>query len=64
MEIHDPNDREFWRDYCEKYGMDPDEVVPDDDYPRAPSDEDTPRKSRKRGGFMPFISIGITFGKD
>ena len=64
MEMHDLNDREFWREYCEKYGMDLGEDFFDDDRPRFSSDDDSPRRSRKRGGFTPFISIGITFGKD
>lgn len=64
MEKHDLNDREFWRDYCEKYEMDLGEDFFADDRSRFSSDDDAPRKSRKRGGFMPFISIGITFGKD
>lgn len=67
MEMHDPNDRKFWREFCEKYGEDLDGAAFEDDYPRYPrgsSEHDVPKKSRKRGGFIPFVSIGINFGKD
>lgn len=64
METHDINDRKFWREYCKKYGMNPDFVVPEEDDPRDSRDRDDSKKVRKRGGFTPFVSIGITFRKD
>lgn len=56
---HDLNDTEWWRSYFERYGMDPDEIIPEQSEVQKEQERGHGGGGRRKG-WTPFAFFGVS----